>query len=157
MSWSYDQAVARWASQWREEHLSEEVRLLIRQATTDLMAGPFRDGSFGDPTEGDDAWDNYPGFVRAVETVRRALRDARPPRQLYLDVDTGHTQEREPQPEVCTECAGTGAVGPDEHKVRCQECGGRCSFEPAGDWYHLESQEVWEHLVGQNLVPYLSP
>jgi hypothetical protein len=161
---SLDRAVAAWAKEWSQENLSEEVRKLINLTNYDLYFGPIGDGAWGDPALDDNGneneWAGYPGFVTATNRIQKELREL--PSNLYLDVDTGLWQEKEPEPEKCQTCDGEGTVGDDDpthqqvRKEKCPDCDGRGGFEPYDDWYLLDRHDLIQALVGKELASYVS-
>lgn len=156
---SYEKMLAEWAKQWKEEHLTPEVRKLISQANFDLWHGPVKNGAYGDPAEGDEEWDSYPGFVKACDAIKDSLKEL--PSDIYLDVDSGFVSESEPEPEKCQTCDGEGSVGDDDptheqvRKDKCTDCNGIGSFEPAGDWWHAETSQIRIAIVGKELSEYV--
>jgi hypothetical protein len=151
--------IQEWLTNWKKEHLSPEIIKLITQSDADLWHGPFRTGSFGDPTVGDEEWDSYPGFFKATALIADALENQ--PSDLYLDIDTGFISETEPQPEKCQECDGQGSVTVlatdeyDEHTRKCANCNGLGCFQSFGEWEYFDRKEIRKALVGSELSLYI--
>jgi hypothetical protein len=146
---SYEEALKKWVRTWRDEHLSEDVRKLIKQANYDLFYGPINDGAVGDPAEEDEELSKYPGFTSACKQIRDALDDL--PSDLYLDEESDEVRTSEPEHEKCEACDGEGLVD----DITCEECQGNCGFEPAGTWYHAERSDILGVVVGKELAAYV--
>jgi len=146
---SYEEALKKWVRTWRDEHLSEDVRKLIKQANYDLFYGPINDGAVGDPAEEDEELAKYPGFTSACKQIRDAIDGL--PSDLYIDTDSGEVRDSEPEAERCEACEGEGVVD----GITCEECQGHGGFDPSGDWWHAERREIRACLLGTELVSYL--
>lgn len=127
----HTKALTRWAKQWKEENLTEEVRSRISQATTDLYYGTVID-------------DDYPGFITATKEITQALQAL--PFDVYIDLDTDEVSEKEPQQQE--EC---GCEDPSE----CDTCEGTGTIETGGEWYHVERAEIKAAVVGKQLSGYV--
>lgn len=155
----YEKLLADWSKKWKEENLTPEVRKLISQANFDLWHGPVKNGAYGDPAEGDEEWDSYPGFTKACSAITEALRAL--PSQLYLDTETDEVLTQEPESERCEDCQGEGSVTETHpavqttRAVKCSNCNGQGGFEPSGDWWHAESREIRHAIVGKELSEYV--
>lgn len=134
----HTKALTRWAKQWKEENLTEEVRSRISQATTDLYDGTVID-------------DDYPGFITATKEITQALQAL--PFDVYIDLDTDDVSETEPQAEECEACDGFGNMIEDEDTV-CDICNGQ-KYHSGGEWYHVERAEIKAAIVGKELAVYV--
>lgn len=128
---------------------------LIAQCNFDLHHGPINDGAVGDPAATDEELKKYPGFTTAIKLISQALADL--PFDLYLNIETEEVLEIEPEWDKCEHCDGEGETFTDdsEHYLECEECHGQCGFEPAGDWWHVERDELRKVVVGKELSEYI--
>ena len=156
---SSDKLLQEWAKNWKTENLSLEIRKLIGQANYDLWYGPCKNGAYGDPAEGDEEWDSYPGFTKACDAIEHALRVL--PSDLYFDADTGEVLEKKPEAERCEDCQGEGSITETHptvettRAVKCSACNGLGCFDADGDWWHIERNDIRVALVGQELSNYI--
>src|SRR5271163_270507 len=151
----YDKMLQEWASKWKQENLSEQVRKLISQANFDLYYGPVQDGAVGDPAEGDEEWNSYPGFTTATKTISQELQAL--PSDLYIDDMCGDVSEHEPQAEKCESCNGEGVCDNEEDNLTpgtCNNCHGHGYFDPEEYW-HIERADIRQAIVGKELSEYL--
>lgn len=116
-----------WARAWKAENLSAEVQQLITQATNDLYFGP------PDTFLDDEIWEDYPGFISATATIKRALTEL--PSDLYLDIDSEQVLDHKPEPEKCEAYDG--------------------ALESGEEWYHVERHDIRVAVVGKELSEYV--
>jgi hypothetical protein len=137
---AYDRALKAWAKEFRAT-LDESVRNLIAQANFDLYYGP----------SGTD--EEYPGFETATKTIKEGLAGI--PSTLYIDADSETWSDTEPQSEQCEACLGHGVDVKVGSGSQCSECMGQGTFDPAGEWYHLERKDLLTAIVGRELAGYV--
>lgn len=164
-----DKELQGWATEFRKT-LLDETKRLIGQAKYDLWFGPSGGGlDDADPCDdcgGVGAWDGktcdtckgsgelgvYPGFEIACERICEALEDV--PSVLFFDVQCGGWSEKEPSPDECQACSGTGFFDGDEDE--CIDCRGEGSFEPDWEAYvKIERPQLIVALVGKELAEYV--
>jgi hypothetical protein len=140
---AYDRTLAAWAKAWRDEQLTEETRILIGEANSDLYNGPpyFDDGT------------DYPGFGTACRRITNALDGM--PRELFIDCDTETWTTEEPEPTECGTCDGEGTI--PKYLVLCDDCKGAGCFGAYefGEWYKVEYEDLVTAIVGRELAGYV--
>jgi hypothetical protein len=147
---AYERTLKSWAKDFMEKHptvqhngIDLSLQRLINQSTFDLFYGPVKDGSFGDPAEGDSDWDNYPGFQTACKLISDATKDV--PSTLYIDTDAETWQEEEPEyTEKCPMCLGL-----DE----CSSCNNAGVIDlPWDAWWQVHKPDLMAVLLGKELA-----
>jgi hypothetical protein len=147
-----------WAKEYRAEHIPADVNRLINLATYDLYYGPVGDGAVGDPATDEhgqeNEWAGYPGFVSATDKIKSALDDV--PSRLFVDTGAECWSEREPGPDECSECNGTGTTDHVTDDDTCSFCDGSGKVEPfLEETYQVERHDLIGALVGKELAAYV--
>ena len=126
----YESEVQSWAQKY-EAALPAKVVQMIGMANGDLYGGPYANGErFTDEDGGNEVV--YPGFTEACQIVREGLDDLG---EVYIDVQCGGWQDREPEGEEDEE---GNWLEPDWE-----------------DWIYLERRDAVQAVVGRELAAYV--
>lgn len=150
---AFDRTIAAWAKEWRKEHITPEIKRLIRLASWDLHFGPIPANVDSD----DDDFAGFPGFEKACEQINDAVSDL--PRDLYIDADGEYWFIGEPSSfEECYNCEGRCEVpaGAEEFTDKCGICNGSGVVDTfLESIYKVEYKDLLAAIVGKELAQYI--